>query len=150
MIDHLIEIIDEFNLDAYAPRLEYTIDNMLAGVKYNLNAVETHMVLLDAFYKHFKMLTSSMEDKLIGNNTFKEKQKLLRPKKLTDLIDVYTSYKIGDFFKISIVEFMQLNSLEIRLLLESAEDLLKSKNTAMEEYLKNNDNDNMLEGFGDA
>ncbi len=146
--DHLINIIDEFSLDKDNPRLEQTINNVINSIDFNLNSIESSILLLDAFYKHFNLTDDSLEEKLIGPALYKDKEKLHRPKRLTDLISFYNSYKIGDLFKLSIVEFLQLNILEIKLLLESAEDLIESKSSVMSELL--DDNKDLLGDLADG
>ena len=131
--DHLISLIDEFNITDDRSKIQYKIDQTLRSVKYDLNAIETNILLLDVFYKHFKLYDDSVEDRLIGPVIYKENEKLNRPMRLKDLIEAYIDNKIGEIYQLSISEFMRLNLLEINLLLESAGDYLERKNAMLTE-----------------
>lgn len=104
------------------------MNSLFKSVNCNLNSVESSMVLFDAFYRHFNMYEDTVESRLIGPVLYKENEVLTRPKRLVGLIDAYIDKKIGDTFNLSITDFMRLSFLEIKLLLESAEDYIKTKN----------------------
>ena len=134
--DHLVEIIDEFGIDKN--RLENELGHIINNVTINLNSIETSILLLDSFYKHFHMKTSSIEDKLIGPTIYKEKGKIQRPKRLIDLMQAYVDNRININFGLSITEYLGLSIMEIKLLLESAGDINEKKSAAMSEYLDEN------------
>ena len=120
------------------PRLNETVSSFIDNAKFRLNSVEGSIVLLDTFYKHFNLYTESMEDKLIGPVIYRESEQLRRPTRLVKLISLYTDNKIGDYFKLSISEFLQLNISEINLLIENARISLSKKNVDMDSLISEN------------
>lgn len=90
-------------------------------------------LLLSSIYDFSTGLSNPNKDELLGPVLYREGEDLVSCSRMDNLVKIYHRFDIGKFFRISLIEFTNMTSWEVNLLVENAEVFMKELSEDMSE-----------------
>lgn len=88
-------------------------------------------LLLSVLYDN--KMDLNKENHPLGPVLFKDEEDIITCTRMDNLTKIYHTYDISKFFNISIIEFFDLPSWQINILIENAEEFIKKLNNDLED-----------------